>query len=228
MDNAGILRALLLTLGGGLSHAVSVFRQLSDLQLELIIGGSVIVNGVPVVGKGTNSVVFKCRPAVGNFVLACKLRRGDASRQTLAREAQLLKLANSVGVGPELYAYGRDVVACRYVDGAFIDEWWASAAAERKRALVEELLSQAFRLDAAGISHNELSRLERHVLVERDRPVIVDFESATLGGGSNVTQVASGLARLGLKLPVPALREYKRCKCDEAFRKVLLSFLNQL
>jgi putative serine/threonine protein kinase len=222
------LRLLLLTLGGGLQHVVEVYRQLNSLQLEVLEGGNTCINGVRVVGKGTNSVVFKCKPATGRVELACKIRRGDAMRSSLAAEGQMLHLANMVDVGPRVYVYSRDVVAYRYVDGVHIDKWWRDATAERRRALVEELLNQAFRLDRGGISHNELSRLEKHVLVERDLPVIIDFESATVGGGNNVTQVANGLMRLGLKLPLDNLRRYKKCLCEDAFREVLRFFLDQL
>ncbi len=222
------LKILLLTLGGGLQHAIHVYRQLAELRLEVVEGGGVLINGVSVIGKGTNSVVFRCRPTTGQLELACKLRRSDATRDSLAAEGQLLHLANATGVGPRIYVYSRDVVAYRYVDGVHVDKWWKVANAEKKRAFVEELLDQAFRLDRAGISHNELSRLEKHVLVERDLPVIIDFESATVGGGSNVTQVANGLSRLGLKLPLEALRVYRRCLCEDAYRRVLRFFLDQL
>ncbi|WP_309544124.1 serine/threonine protein kinase [Pyrobaculum aerophilum] len=193
MDN---ITLLLHTIGGGVEHALSVARQLNDLQLILIEGGPLLLNGVWVVGKGTNSVVFKCRPAIGNVELTCKVRRGDASRPTLAPEGQLLQIANTVGVGPRVYTYSRDVIAYFYIDGIPLGKWWASARVEERGAVVEELLRQAFKLDTIGVSHNELSRLEKHVLVERGRPVIIDFESASLGGGNNVTQVANGLMRL--------------------------------
>lgn len=215
------LRLLALTLGGDLRHWIGVYRQLRDLGLTLVEGGDVELNGVRVVGKGTNSVVFLCRPNYGDVLLACKVRRGDSTRQSLAAEGQILHLANLVGVGPRLYVYSRDIVAYHYVDGVFIDEWWRDADREDKRRLVEELLVQAYRLDKAGISHNELSRLSRHVLVSRGAPVIIDFESASLGGGKNVTQIVSGLSRFGLRPPVEALRVYKRCLCEEAFREVL-------
>lgn len=223
-----IIALLLLTIGGGVEHVLSVVRQLRDLQLILVEGGSVLLNGVRVIGKGTNSVIFKCRPAIGNVELACKVRRGDASRPSLASEGQYLHIANSVGVGPRVYTYSRDVIAYFYVDGVPLGTWWAGADAKQKRGVVEELLRQAFKLDASGVSHNELSRLEKHVLVERGRPVIIDFESASLGGGNNVTQVANGLMRLGLKPPLDALRRYKRCLCHEAFNDVLSQFLQQL
>lgn len=224
-----VVKILLLTLGGGLEHALNVYRQLKDLQLEIVEGGNVLINGIYVVGKGTNSVVFKCRPEITkNVELACKLRRGDSTRSSFAPEGQFLHLANTVGVGPEVYAYYKDIVIYRYIDGIHIDTWWREASPEKKRIVVEELMSQAYKLDKIGLSHNELSRLEKHVLIERDLPVIIDFESATLGSRNNVTQVSNGLMRLGLKPPTESLRTYKRCLCIDAFKEILRFFLDQL
>lgn len=225
MDTVALLAA---TLGGGLRHAVDVYRQLRNLGLQIIPGGNVLHGGVYVVGKGTNSVVFKCVPEVGEVLLACKIRRGDSTRPSLIREAQILHLANVAGVGPRLYTYSNDVVAYRYVDGVSITQWWKNAKPREKAALITELLSQAYALDRAGISHNELARLERHVLVDERRPVIIDFESASLGGGRNVTQVVNGLARLGLKPPVDALRRYKQDPSESNLHEILQHLLTQL
>ncbi|MEM0369942.1 MAG: serine/threonine protein kinase [Pyrobaculum sp.] len=222
------IEILLLTLGGDVKHVLEVSRQLRDLKLRLVEGGGVEINGVRVVGKGTNSVVFLCRPAVGDVLLACKIRRRDSSRDSLATEGQLLHLANLVGVGPRLYTYSRDVVAYHYVDGVYFEKWWGGADSEEKRRVVGDLLTQAYRLDTAGVLHNELSRLNRHVLISGGSPVILDFESATLGSGKNVTQVVSGLMKFGLKPPVEALRRYKSCLCEEAFRQILTLCLNQI
>ena len=219
---------LLLALGGGLQHALSVARQLEELGLVVVEGGSVLHNGVLVVGKGTNSIVFLCRPRLGDFKLACKIRRGDSARESLIHEAQILHVANTVGVGPRIYAYSRDVVAYRFVDGVPVDEWWRAAGPQARRTLVEELMTQAYRLDVAGISHNELSRLQKHVLVEGGRPVIIDFESATVGGGNNVTQIANGLLRFGIRPPIEALRYYKRCLCRDGFEQVLSEVVSQV
>jgi len=216
------------TLGGGLSHAVEVYRQLRELELELLPGGALLHNGVYVVGKGTNSVVFRCKPRVGNLQLACKIRRGDSTRSSLALEGQYLHLANTVGVGPRLYTYSKDVLAYRFINGVDIATWWKSATPEKRRSLVQDLLTQTFLLDEIGLSHNELARLRDHVLVEEDKPVIMDFESASLGKSRNVTQVANGLSHLGLKPPLEALRRYKATPCKDSFTEVLLGFLSQL
>jgi len=216
------------TLGGGLTHAVEVYRQLRELELELLPGGALLHNGVYVVGKGTNSVVFRCKPRVGNLQLACKIRRGDSTRPSLALEGQYLHLANTVGVGPRLYTYSKDVLAYRFINGMDITTWWKSATPEKRRSFVQDLLIQAFLLDEIGLSHNELARLRDHVLVEEDKPIIMDFESASLGKSRNVTQVANGLSHLGLKPPLEALRRYKATPCKDSFTEVLLGLLSQL
>ena len=195
-----------LTIGGDLAHAVRVVRQLWLLGVEPVEGGSLLFNGVRLVGKGQNSVVIMCR--AGGVLASCKVRRGDASKGDLLREAEMLARANSVGVGPRLLAYTRDVIVYEYVEGVPIDEWWRGAPRDARLAVARELVRQALLLDSVWVRHNQLVRGREHVLVAGGRPVIIDFEAATEGRG-NLGQVAALLAKLGAKINVEAVRAYK-------------------
>lgn len=220
--------ALALSIGGDLGHLSDVARQLAWLGLEVELSGELIWGPVRIIGKGTNGVVVACRSKHGD-VYACKIRRGDAQRSQLLDEARYLRLANSVGVGPRLYAYTRDVLVMELVRGTPIAEWWTRADVKSKKAFVEDVLRQARALDSIGISHGELSRPGNHVLAsDEGRAVILDFESARFGRPQNVTQVANMLRSLGLLPPIYALRRYDEKMDDESFEAVLRSFLGQL
>jgi len=220
--------ALALAIGGDLAHLAEVAMQLSSLGLRAELGGGVMWGPVRLLGKGNNGVVVLCRSAYGD-VYACKIRRGDAQRPHLLDEARYLQMANRAGVGPRLYAYTRDVLVMEYVEGVPVAEWWRAAGVEERAGLVADLLRQARALDLAGVSHGELSRPGRHVLVVRGgRAVILDFESARLGKAQNVTQVANLLRALGLSPPLEALRRYADRRDDRSFDELLSSFLGQL
>lgn len=172
-------------------------RRLAELQLlgveELLFEGPVELWGVRVVAKGTTSIVLK-GIALGS-VVAVKARRLDSNRPSLLREAEMLKLANSVGVGPRLLAASRNFLVWPFVEGTPIEEWLLEARPSELRRVVRDLLRQAAALDEMGLAHKELSRLRGHVLVAPGpRPVIFDFESAsTSSSKSNVTQLAQAL-----------------------------------
>ncbi|MGC8583349.1 MAG: RIO1 family regulatory kinase/ATPase [Thermoproteus sp.] len=219
--------ALALAIGGDLAHLAEVARQLSSLGVRVELGGGVMWGPARLLGKGNNGVVVFCRSTHGD-IYACKIRRGDAQRPHLLDEARYLQIANGVGVGPKLYAYTRDVLVMEYVEGTPVADWWGAAGAEERARFVADLLRQARALDLAGISHGELSRPGKHVLVAGGgRAVILDFESAR-PGAQNVTQAANLLRALGLTPPLEALRRYAERRDDSAFNELLSSLLGQL
>ena len=195
-----------LTIGGDLGHAMRVVEQLRDIGAEPVEGGGLFFNGVRIVGKGQNSVVIMCR--VSGVLAACKVRRGDSTKRDVLREAAMLARANSVGVGPRLITFTRDVLVYEFVDGVPLAEWWRGAGREDRLRVAMELVRQALALDSVGVRHNQLVRGGDHVLVAGGRPVIIDFEAATEGRG-NLGQVVALLAKLGVRVNRDAVKAYK-------------------
>ncbi|MEM4900314.1 MAG: hypothetical protein QXM99_07925 [Thermofilum sp.] len=203
---------------------------------EIAEEGGAEVRGIRVVGKGTSSIVVKGRFADGREV-AVKIRRSDSRRESLLWEAEALKAANKVGVGPRLYAYSRNFIVREYVEGVPIRVFAERNCGEPLRIVLLKLAQQLMMLDSIGLAHNELSRFEDHVLVsERELlPVIIDFESATFNPNrSNLTQFFSFLLKAGheysvisrcagIQLPREALRGLlKRYKADRNLRGFLV------
>ena len=205
---------------------------------SIILGGKTIVNGSHVAGKGCVGIVVKAK--AGNTVCALKIRRTDADRKTMDKEARFHKIANSVEVGPRLEGQTKNIIAMEYVPGQNIVEWVADTKRSRVRSVARAVLEQCFRLDTAGLDHGELSRLARHVIVS-DRSYIIDFESAsTTRKTSNVTAAAQSMLLYGTvanrvkkildntnreKEVIHALRTYKHSHTRAYFEAVLGSLL---
>jgi putative serine/threonine protein kinase len=205
---------------------------------SIILGGKTIVNGSHVAGKGCVGIVVKAK--AGNTVCALKIRRTDADRKTMDKEARFHKIANSVEVGPRLEGQTKNIIAMEYVSGQNIVEWVADTKRSRVRSVARAVLEQCFRLDTAGLDHGELSRLARHVIVS-DRSYIIDFESAsTTRKTSNVTAAAQSIFLYGTvanrvkkildntnreKEVIHALRTYKHSHTRANFEAVLDSLL---
>lgn len=205
-------------------------KRLTELRLlgvlELLEEGSARIGDALVIGKGTSAIAIKAVYCDGSVVLA-KVRRLDSRRDSLLGEAAALAIANSVGVGPRLIACSRNVLVREYVKGVPFAEFALRNCGELLREVFTNLVLQLAALDSVGLVHNELARFEDHVLVEESslRPMIIDFESATLNRSrSNVTQLLSFLMKkggaaqtlrecLGISLPAETLRgilrEYK-------------------
>jgi len=166
--------------------------ELRGLGVEAVeLQGHHAINGVPVLGKGHVGVVLAAR--AGGRLVALKVRRVDADRETLEREAEYLRVANGVSVGPRLFGVSRNFLLMELIEGEYLVDWVGGlgpADAGSLRRVIGELLDRAHRLDMAGLDHGELSSAYRHVMVAGGVPRIIDFESASTGRRcSNVTSV---------------------------------------
>jgi putative serine/threonine protein kinase len=215
-------------------------KRLAELRGRLVSSlefrGEKQVFGVPVLGKGcVGLVVLACR---GREKVALKIRRVDADRSKMQREARLLEKANAVRVGPRLIDVSRNSLLMEYVDGDLLPAWLDKNPAKAKvKAVLRGILEQCFRLDASGLDHGELSHAPKHIIVDRKgEPFIVDFETASLERRpSNVTSVCQFLFVGGIvadlvaekvgscdkKAIVKALRCYKTDRSYVNFEKVL-------
>ena len=152
-------------------------------------GGS-FIDGIPILGKGCVGIVTEA--VLNDTRIALKIRRADADRPTMKNEARMLRVANSVGVGPRLIAGTRNLLAIELFEGVPLFKW-ADGIKDRKRVkpLLRDLLESCFKLDSVGLDHGELSHAPKNVLVNRrGRGCIVDFETAsTVRRPANVTSL---------------------------------------
>lgn len=192
---------------------------------ELLLCGRIQIGRFRALGKGKSSIVLA--GLMGDEVVAVKVRRTDSGRGDVEGEAELLRAANSVGVGPRLRASSRDAIAMELIEGPGLYEFLREARADELKGVLRSSLDKARALDAAGISHGELNDPSDHVLVRNDEEPreaeIIDFGSSSASRrASNVTQLAgalfvggpmssSVLGALGLnrEAAIAALRAYK-------------------
>ncbi len=227
--------------GPDLRSAKSRIKQLQKLGVEgVIFEGKTKVGRLGLVGLGTVGVVVKSVTKDGTFAL--KIRRRDANRESMDNEVRLMKMANSVDVGPRLLSHTKDFIIMQHIRGEGIDEWLSElrgrGSAGRARELVHRLLNQCRKLDLINLDHGQLSNLRKHVVISDDSPYIIDFESASINRAvRNVTTAAQYLfiggkistrlkRMLGLRESdaiIETLGQYKRDMSDAKYARVLAS-----
>jgi putative serine/threonine protein kinase len=169
---------------GDPNEVESRIRQLRQLEITALdFQGHLKTDRLSVLGKGVVGIVVI--GVKGNQRIAVKIRRVDARRASLIHEAELLKSANSLSVGPECLGGTADVLAMEFVEGLSLPRWLGSLKGRGRRArirsVVKPLLEQCVRMDAYGLDHGELSRAHKNVIVSNtDGATILDFESASL------------------------------------------------
>jgi putative serine/threonine protein kinase len=189
--------------GNDLSTFSERIKQLRELGVgEISFEGSSKVGNLGVIGKGCVSVVLKARLKGNDEIIALKCRRIDANRETMKRDFELQKIANSHGVGPRAISATDDFFAMEFIDAIKIGKWLerlkTRSSKKFLRGIVRDSLTQCFLLDLHGLDHGELSNPSKHILIRKDpsgslspKVVIIDYESAgTNRKVSNLTAVA--------------------------------------
>jgi len=223
-----------------LERRLKELRSLGVRAVEFI--GEKKVLDVPVLGKGCVGIVVLAHRAADKVRVALKVRRVDADRVGMQREAEMLRRANAVDVGPKLLDVTENFLVMEFIHGKIFPLWIKELKGRRNKALIRrvlrDLLEQGWRMDGAGLDHGELSRAPKHILInEESRPHILDFETAsTTRRCSNVTSLCQYLLlgsqtaeivekRLGGKISREglrkALRDYKQAPTRENLDQIL-------
>lgn len=214
-------------------------HELEKLGIDtMIFKGEKQVHGIPVLGKGCVGIVALAR--LNHKRVALKIRRTDADRSRMQREARLLKKANSVRVGPKLLATTKNFLTMQFIEGDLLPKWLQRQPKKTQiRKVLCEIMEHCYQLDKISLDHGELSHAPKHIIISKtDKPSIVDFESSSLNRRpSNVTSICQFLfigsetarsiaERLGEKdrtTIVMALRHYKTKRTHENFERILVS-----
>jgi putative serine/threonine protein kinase len=213
-------------------------EEIKELHVEAIsMEGAQVRSGLGFIGKGHVGLVVES--IFEGKRVALKIRRTDADRPGLEREAQMLEKANSVNVGPKLCTYSRNFIVMELIEGAFLRNWIIELDEEDSDILkdvLRRILDKARRLDRIGLDHGELSRIKRHIIVMDTNPRIIDFESASINRRpSNVTSVTNFIFinrwmndKIGKVIFVPTfnqlievLRRYKKNRTEKNYDEIV-------
>lgn len=216
-------------------------RELRRLGVKAIeFAGGKRAFDTPVLGKGCVGIVVSAQTE-DKGKAALKIRRVDADRAGMQREAEMLRRANTIGVGPRLLGVTENFLLMEFIEGTLLPQWVETLRGKgtrsRIRRVLRGVLEQCWRLDEAGLDHGELSRAPKHLIIDaNDDPHIVDFETAsTTRRVSNVTsicqylflgsQVAKAIKRklgeISREELINTLRNYKQERTRENLEEVL-------
>lgn len=217
----------------------SRINELEKLKVKSIsLTGPTTLGKLAILGKGYVGVVVLAKK--GNKEIALKIRRTDSQRNDMKNEAVLLKLVNSVDVGPKMFDVSKNFLIMEYLEGEKFGDWLdllkGMGSAKKLKSTIKNILEDCYRLDQIGFDHGELSNISKHVIVGKTKVSLIDFESSSTNRRpSNVTSIAqaffigSGNAKKVQKIYknpskekiIHALKQYKQEKTRENFEKLL-------
>ncbi len=221
----------------------SRLQEIETLQVKsFILEGNKKIGNIQVLGKGHASLVVKTISTEG-CIYALKIRRVDSGKPDMFHEVRILTKANNIGIGAKIYSFTKNFILLSFIEGLTLSEWITSpdvsSNVNKIKEIFNEILRQCRLLDASGLDHGELSRADKHIIINQDnKPVIIDFEkSSDSRRVSNVTSICQYLfvkGRLASKVEMAVgkidknmllnnLREYKQNPSDENFAKICLT-----
>ena len=217
----------------------SRINELEKLKIKSIcLTGPTTIGNLEILGKGYVGLVVLVKR--GNKEVALKIRRTDSQRENMKNESILLKLVNSVSVGPKMIDVSKNFLVMEYIEGEKFSDWIEMlkglGSAKQLKSTIRNVLEDCYRLDQIGFDHGELSNISKHVIVGKNKVVLIDFESSsTKRRPSNVTSITqaffigSGIAKHAQKIYknsskekiIFALKSYKQEKTRDNFEKLL-------
>ena len=217
----------------------SRINELEKLKIKgICLTGPTTIGNLKILGKGYVGVVVLVKR--GNKEVALKIRRTDSQRENMKNESILLKLVNSVSVGPKMIDVSKNFLVMEYIEGKKFSDWIemlkGSGSAKQLKSTIRNVLEDCYRLDQIGFDHGELSNISKHVIVGKNKVALIDFESSsTKRRPSNVTSITqaffigSGIAKHAQKIYknsskekiIFALKSYKQEKTRDNFEKLL-------
>jgi len=220
-----------------LKNRIEELKELGVKAIEFV--GEKTVSNMPVLGKGCVGIVAVAHTKRGKVAL--KIRRMDADRNEMQHEAEMLKKANTVQIGPKLLGASGNFLLMKFIKGPLLFQWISvlkgRGTKSRIRRVLRDILEQCWRLDKIGLDHGELSKAPKHIIVdEEDKPHLVDFETASINRRvSNVTSmcqylfIGSEVAKLNKRrlgyinkdVLIESLKNYKRQHSRRNFENIL-------
>jgi putative serine/threonine protein kinase len=199
--------------------------------------GPLQIEKCQILGKGYVGMVVLAKK--DKNVVALKIRRIDSPRKNMANEAKLLKIANKSDVGPKFIKNSKNFLIMEYIEGEKIIDWAKKpeTKSEEIRLVLNNVLRECYLLDSIGLDHGELSTIDKHVIVGKNKNTIIDFESSSTNrkpsnvtGATQAILIGTGLAKIiqkKIKLPtklkiISLTREYKKNPTTKNFENITI------
>ena len=150
----------------------SRINELEKLKIKSIsLTGPTTLGKLAILGKGYVGIVVLAKK--DSKIVALKIRRTDSQRKEMKSEAVLLKLVNSVNVGPKIFLASKNFLVMQYLDGIKISKWIdmlkGKGSAKKLKSTIRDILEDCYRLDQMDFDHGELSNISKHIIVEKNK-----------------------------------------------------------
>ena len=144
----------------------------SDLIRSLEAGG---ISSIKRLAKGHRGLIFAGR--LKEKKVAIKKQREDIPViGRIENEARWLKVLNRKKIGPKFLYSDENYFVYEYVEGEFLPDYLEKASKQDSKKVLIDVFKQCFVLDKIGVNKEEMHHPLKHVLVQKGKAVMIDFE----------------------------------------------------
>jgi len=156
--------------------------------------------------KGKRSIVFK--GIYKSKPVAIKTKNPASHAQnTLQKEAVWLEKLNLISIGPKLILAREHYLVMEFLSGTRIQEWLPSAQRQSILHVLKNVLHQCITLDQHKITKEEMHRPYKHLIINQNKPVMIDFERSHYSEApKNVTQFCQYIASIPAELQAKKIK----------------------
>lgn len=139
--------------------------------------------------KGKRGLVYfsKCR----NKKIILKIKNPESMAENrIENEFNFLKILNKKNIGPKALFFKNGKLGMEFIDGIYFLDFIKKE--NNKNAIlkiIKALYDQLYELDKLKINKEEMSHPHKHIIITKNKPVLIDFErSHYTEKPANVTQ----------------------------------------
>ncbi len=125
--------------------------------------------------KGKRGLIYKGKYKKNEAIIKIKNPRSKA-HSTIEFEAQWLKRLNKYDIGPKLFFATHDILVMEYIMGDLFVEYLEKNQKGAIQKIIKQLCKQMHLLDQLGINKQEMTHPQKHIIIRRNKPILIDFE----------------------------------------------------
>lgn len=125
--------------------------------------------------KGHRGIVYAGKYR-GKKIAVKRKRPESEAVGRMQNEAKWLKILNKKGIGPRFIFSEDDYFVYYFIDGKFIMDFLREANNREINKVLCDLVDQCNLLDKLGLNKEEMHHPLKHIIVRRNKPVMIDFE----------------------------------------------------
>jgi HemK-related putative methylase len=191
------------------------------------------INNAKIFAHGKRGVIIKA--VYNSKEVSVKVKRDTSTAKgTIENEARFLTVLNKKRIGPKFVMQKEDFLMYEFVNGKFIFDFIKESNKKDILIVLKKVFEQMYTLDKLGINKFEMHHPIKHILIDKNSPVLIDFERARYTQDpKNVTQfcdflIGEDMTRMltEKKINIPRIniielaREYKENLAEDKYKRI--------